>query len=294
MNSIAGFIITIISTIVLCVQSIAQSPKQIKELPLPEVPATLTKPAERADFIIYHFWDGLDFSNPGSSLDDASLEQNFVNYINLFSHSHSEKLPESVSKLLRSAETNPPVARSLYLLADKYLATKDSPFRNESNYILFLNNAIKSDALGEAGRERAKYRLEAAMKNRPGFKASDFKFETREGEISSLSEIPDAQKTLLIFYDPDCNHCSETIEEIKGLSLDSFKVVAIDPQEDKDLWYETSNVLPQNWIVGFALDPIQDDETYIFEEMPTLYVLDASKNVLLKNATLLEIKELLH
>ena len=70
--------------------------------------------------------------------------------------------------------------------------------------------------------------------------------------------------------------------------------MAIDPQEDKDLWYETSNDLPQNWIVGFALDPIQDDETYIFEEMPTLYVLDASKNVLLKNATLLEIKELLH
>ncbi len=294
MKSISGVMVAVIITFIMCVQSIAKAPQTIKELPLPEVPTTLTNPADRADFIISHFWDSLDFSNPDSILDEASLEQNFVNYINIFSHSNVEKLPESISRLLTAAEKDPLAAKRLYSLADKYLATKDSPFRNENFYIYFLNNAIKSDALGEAGRERAKYRLEAAMKNRPGNTPSDFKFETREGTTISLSALTNTKKTLLIFYDPDCNHCSETIEELKIMPLGSLQVIAIDSQEDKDLWNETKVGLPENWIVGFALDPIQDDESYVFEEMPTLFLLDTSGKILLKDATLLEIKKLLH
>lgn len=293
MKSSAGITAAIISLALSCLSSFAQLPKEIKELPLPQVPSTLTQPVDRADFIISHFWDGLDFECNSDSLDEASLEQNFVNYINLFTHSHRENLPQSINKLLADSENNPTLAKQLYAFADKYFATKDSPFRNEGFYIIFLENAAKSRALGEAGRERAKYRLDAAMKNRPGNPIADFKFQTREGALTSISSLPSASKTLLIFYDPDCGHCSETIEEIKRLPLDSIQVVAIDPQEDKMLWDATKSGLPDNWTVGFAIDPIQDDETYIFEEMPTMFVLDNENKIVLKDATILELKEII-
>ena len=38
--------------------------------------------------------------------------------------------------------------------------------------------------------------------------------------------------------------------------------------------------------VGFATDPIQEDETYYILSMPTIYLLDKNKTVLLKDTTL--------
>lgn len=264
----------------------------IKELPLPTVPDSLTQPSDRADYIIKHFWDSLDFEKTASQFDDESLEQNFVNYINLFSHANASNLKGNIDTLMSAAENTPSLAKKLYNLADKYLATRESPFRNESYYIYFLQNEIKSQACGEAARERAKYRLQAALKNRPGSQAADFKFISRDGTSLTLSSLDCETPVLLMFYDPDCNHCSETIEEIKSLNLNNIKIVAIDSEDDRELWDTTKNAMPDSWTIGFALDPIQNNDIYIFEEMPTLFLLDKSKKIILKDASLSEIKGL--
>lgn len=39
------------------------------ELPLPAVPAEMTVPADRAGYILLHFWDAMDFDDAGRSLD---------------------------------------------------------------------------------------------------------------------------------------------------------------------------------------------------------------------------------
>ncbi|MDE6094605.1 MAG: DUF5106 domain-containing protein [Muribaculaceae bacterium] len=270
----------------------AESPQKqtIKELPLPKVPVSLTDPAGRADYILSHFWDALDFDNAENQLDSPSLEQNFVNYLNLFPHADSDSLPGIVNSFLYESEKNANLAKQIYDLAYKYLDTKESPLRNETYYIYFLENAKKSKACDEATRERASYRLEAAMKNRPGADASDFRFITRDGKQTSLSALASDSPILLIFYDPDCSHCSETINEIIKLHLGNTKIVAIDSEEDRELWDNTKNTLPDSWTVGFAIDPVQDDEIYVFEEMPTIFLLDKDKKIILKDATIQEIK----
>lgn len=57
-----------------------------RELPLPEVPALLTAPEERAAYVLEHFWDGMDFRDTLRSRDRLFMEQCFVNFLSLFPH----------------------------------------------------------------------------------------------------------------------------------------------------------------------------------------------------------------
>lgn len=66
---------------------------------------------------------------------------------------------------------------------------------------------------------------------------------------------------------------------------DSVQVIAIDAEEDQDLWDSTKHSLPEKWIVGFSTDPIQDDETYVLQMTPTIFLLDGNHKILLKDAT---------
>lgn len=263
----------------------------VRELPLPQVPDSLKRPAERADYIIAHFWDKMDFSDPEIVNDSSFIEQNFVNYINLFSHANENSLPENVSAFLKASEVSPSVAHMIYDLADKYFSYNDSPFRNDKYNILFLKNAINSNSLSEAERARSNYRLESAQKNIPGSKFPDFKIIMREGEESNIEACLNKDKNLIIFYDPDCSHCVETIDKIKKLStIDSFPhVIAIDVTDDRQLWDDTKNNLPKDWDVTFASEPIEDNELFIFEEMPTLFLVNGDGMIILKNTTIEEI-----
>ncbi|MDE5976702.1 MAG: thioredoxin family protein [Muribaculaceae bacterium] len=143
-----------------------------------------------------------------------------------------------------------------------------------------------STAVNEAEKLREEFRLQMEKKNRVGTKAADFKFETREGEDTSLHAISSERDIILIFYNPDCDNCHAAIDSISALNKDGrFQVVAIDSEEDRDEWNQTASGLPDGWTVGFATDPIQEDETYYIFNMPTIYLLDKDKTVLLKDTT---------
>ena len=47
----------------------------VRKLPLPEVPSMLTVPEERAEYIIGHFWDGVDFADTLRSHDRLFMER---------------------------------------------------------------------------------------------------------------------------------------------------------------------------------------------------------------------------
>ncbi len=54
------------------------------ELPLPAVPAEMTVPADRAGYILLHFWDAMDFDDADRSLDRDFMGQNMANFLSVF------------------------------------------------------------------------------------------------------------------------------------------------------------------------------------------------------------------
>ncbi len=179
-----------------------------------------------------------------------------------------------------------------YREAETTTGNPESELYDEDEFCNILRQALASDILGEADKMRAEYRLEIAAKNRPGTPAADFKFESRDGKTESLHTLQTDKPILLLFYDPDCDHCMQTIADLKKRGISGMAdVVAIYAEEDRQRWEETAEALPQEWTVGYALDPIQDDETYVFLSSPTVYLLDRDKKVLLKDTNIATVEK---
>ena len=81
---------------------------------------------------------------------------------------------------------------------------------------------------------------------------------------------------LLVFYDPDCDHCAEMLPKIKAnqdLQNNAFRL--------KTVYIDTSQ------------NPEAMDAFYL-PSLPALYLLDLHKKVLVKDGSLEKVVECLH
>lgn len=174
-------------------------------------------------------------------------------------------------------------------LAYQRWGSVESPYRDEARYVAFLDTLLAVDTLPDALRMRAELRRRIAMLNRPGSIANDFRFIERGGKEFHLHDLK-SPLTLLIFYDPECPHCNEILRSYassksinRGIADKNLTVVAIYAEGKRDVWKRTNNALPQNWLVGYDLTCILDKELYDLPAMPTPYLLDNEKRVILKD-----------
>lgn len=239
------------------------------------------------------YWDNISFTGSAEAKDRDKLKEEFVGFIGLFPGSDAKEREAAVSKLMEKASSNPETYSLICEIADEVLFDTASPLRNDQYYIPFLSSIVSSGILSEAEREKAKFQLEMVSKNLPGTTATDFCFLDRNGSERTLHSINPEQKTILLFYNPDCDHCREAIEKLKESPLgDNVRVAAIDVEEDMEVWKASKHLLPSEWTVGFALDPIIETDIYVLMEMPTLYLLDIDKSIILKDASLQQILDL--
>lgn len=265
--------------------SVATAQETVAELPMPSVPDSLRSVEERAAYVARHYWDAMDFRDRSLSLDTAFVEQNFANFAAILPMAPPTDASVAVSALLDSVAVDPEAFSLMASTAEKYLDEPNSPMRDEETYILFLRYLSTAPSLSEVERLRPRHRLEEALRNRPGTVATDFEFVDRSGATRRLSEaVRGADVTLLIFYDPDCEHCKEIIGALAGMQFPAgVAVLAIDAEDDADAWQRTKQSLPPSWTVGFATTPILDRELYSLPASPTLYVLSSDATVILKD-----------
>ncbi len=301
-------------------------------LPLPTVPATLVTPADRAAYIILHFWDALDFRDTLRSHNRAFMEQNIVNCLSLFPHAKADALPPGIDALMQRAAVDTTALHLVCDLAEQYLGERESPMRNEDHRILFLEALLRLPMLTADNRARHAYELQMARKNRPGTIATNFTFTDREGRRRTLYDTLDeavhaahgdataphgdttattaahlvtdgvadtlSQSTaprprvLLLFYDPACSHCEETLNTLRESTLlrrltanKQLTVVAVDVEVDRQQWVTTKDTMPQQWVVGFDESNIMGRGLYSLTSLPVLYLLDERKTVVLKDPT---------
>ncbi len=264
----------------------------LRELPLPSIPATLRTVPARAAYVLEHFWDGLDFCDTLCSRDRAFMEQNFANFLSLFPHADTASLRPSVHRLLTRAEADTAAWQLVTEVAEKYLYEAASPMFDEGYFMLFLEEMLRSPLPDAYEKVRPAYLLEAAKKNRPGMQAADFAYVTREGGRQTLRGTR-GERLLLIFYDPDCEHCREVMEVLRTdarirrrIEAGELTVLAVYVNGDRALWDRTKGSLPAEWIVGFEQGVIDERELYVLPALPSLYLLDGERRVLLKDASL--------
>jgi peroxiredoxin len=165
--------------------------------------------------------------------------------------------------------------------------------RNDISYEYVLRYLIKTDVLTDLEKEAYRPIYKLVLRNKVGQKAEDFSFALANGSKQKLSDTK-AKYTFLMFYDPDCSHCKETIHQLRDTPqlvqlFDQLQVqvLAIDPWGDRAKWKAYQTELSDKWINGFDSDSkILSFNLYDLKASPTIYLLDENKKVLLKDTYL--------
>lgn len=272
-------------------------------LPLPVVPATLTQPAERACYIIDHFWDGMDFTDTVKARDMQELEQNFANFTSLFPvvADSVPRLQLAVDRLVRASEADSVAAANLRETAEIYLYDVVSPMHDDDFYRLYVNSFLASDKISEGSRMRYEYQLEELGSNRVGDTAADFGLVAKDGSVVPLSEkVKCAPLTVVMFFNPWCSDCHDissamAADPVISRAAGSGRVALVAVIADGE-WSDFSSAMPLEspWQEYAAQDnSVEDDQLYSIRIIPTLYVVDSAMKVVQRTTTPEKISALL-
>lgn len=264
---------------------------------LPDIPDELTNPDARADYLVMHFWDRFDFSDSKLIDKPEITEQAFVDYVNILNYASFKKAEESLAQTLALASRNKPMYHHFASLFSKYLYDANSPFRNEEFYIPVLREVLKSDFLSED--EKSAYRLqyEFTQKNRVGHTANDFVYTLSSGQSARMSTIK-SDFLILFFSNPGCSTCLKVTDQLnnseainKAFAHNSpqrtmLTLLTIYPDDDIEAWKNHLNELPPHWTHAYDKDmQITKNKLYDLKAIPTLYLLDKNKKVILKDVS---------
>ena len=269
----------------------------IKSITLPAIPAMMTAPEQRADFLVKHYWDNVNFADTNYIHHPEVTEQAWADYCDILNHVPLETAQEAMRKTIERTNVDKKVFTYITDLADKYLYDPNSPMRNEEFYIPVLDAMLDSPLLEEIEKVRPKARRELAQKNRIGTKALNFNYTLASGAQGSLYQLQ-AEYILLFINNPGCHACTETIDALRNapiinqlLEQKRLTVLSIYPDEELDEWRKHLNEFPQEWINGYDKKfAIKEQQLYDLKAIPTLYLLNKEKTVLLKDATTLAVE----
>lgn len=272
----------------------------IQAFALPEIPAMLTTPEQRADFLVNHYWDNVSFADTAFLHNKEVSEQAWADYCNIMNHVPRETAQKAIKEMIKKTEENRRMFDYFTEMADKYLYDPNSPMRNEEFYIPVLEALIASPVLNDTEKIRPQARLELAHKNRPGTKALNFTYTLASGATGTLHGCS-AEYTLLFLNNPGCHACAETIAGLKASPIISgwvaekkLKILAVYPDEELTEWQKHRYEFPDEWINGYdKTQSIKMKNLYDLKAIPTLYLLDKNKIVLLKDALLPVIEQYL-
>lgn len=272
----------------------SQTTTEEKAFPFPSIPPMLTNPEERKAYLLEHYWDNFDFADTTLVNNREITEQGLVNQLALLADpSTTKKLSAtSIQAFCQHLQKHPIARKKLLDLIDDYLYNPNSPLYNEGLYSLFLDNYLASEAFTDAEKSTFQFRSTLIAKNQPGTKALDFSYYLANGKRQTLWQTPtNASRTLLIFYDPECHSCHDVID---GMLKDPWlasvvkegklNVIAIYTEDNEAAWKESLSSLPQNWTIGTDRQLIKDKALYDLKAMPSLYLLDKDKVVVMKDA----------
>jgi hypothetical protein len=237
-----------------------------------------------------HYWDLFDFADTTYIDTLQSIEIAFGQYTKLLSMVAPELACKSMKGTMTKAQKSKPMFDEFAAHAEKYLYDPNSPVKNEEAYIGALEVMATTSLYDEWEKIRPQSQLTLALKNRLGTRATDFGYVTKTGSRGTLYSIR-APYTLLFINNPGCPACKDVREQISAsqmltelINQGVIKVLALYPDEDLKEWYDYQPNMPDNWINSYDKSmKMKNDELYDLRAIPTLYLLDQDKVVLLKD-----------
>lgn len=276
-----------------------------REFPMAEIPMMMSEPAQRAQWLALHFWDRFLAEDQLYTCDSVTVngvaKEDVEKQMGLFASilleiptkAGQEALVKFYERLeaFQTAQPEGNVLKEAAALTSQYFYDPNSPVRNEELYLPFVSRLAQSALIEPESRAAYEWEVKVCSLNRPGTPAADFTFIDTAGKRRTLYGIR-APYTLLIFGNPDCKACKEIVQVFSEepqlgnlIQAGTLQVVDIYIDEEIDVWKERMSAYPKDWINGYDPDYIiRTDRLYAVRAVPSLYLLDGNKTVLLKDA----------
>ena len=276
-----------------------------RDFPQTEIPSMYTDAAERAVYAANHLWDRFLDTSRVYGCDSVTVngvpvdvvESQMGLFATLLEELPLEEGGKAVTRLFNQAEaferkySESNVFEEVCRLVRHYLYDPNSPVRNEDLYGRFVEGLGKSDLIDNGLRMGYEWDARMCGLNRVGTPAADFAFTDTRGRIRTLYGVK-AEYTLLIFGNPGCKACRDMMEameaapEIAAL-VDGGRLQVVDVYIDQEIddWKAHVAEYPKNWINGYDHGyTIRTDLVYNVRGIPSIYLLDKDKTVLMKDA----------
>lgn len=209
-------------------------------------------------------------------------EEHFAHFLLGLERLSPAQQNEQIGELLAKAEQNNATAQFL-TLAEKYLYDPNSPYRNDERYLLFLQYAATHQLADYITNARYQKHYVMVQKNRVGHKATDFPYTTQAGEKGLLYNLQ-SPYILLFFHDPNCEECQFVKKQLENQHAyfvqKGVQVVAVYIDDEVELWQKAQ--YPATWLSVYAPE-IDKQDLYDIKALPTLYLLDTQKRVVVKD-----------
>ena len=276
---------------------------QKQVFPFPTIPATLTEPKARKSYLLTHYWERFDFADITLVDNRDVTEQGFVNFIALLvDGTTSEELTrESLKNWCTGFIAKDHARRVLMKTADDYLYNSNSPFYNEGLYGVYLETLLDVLPTDDVQRSTYNFRLKLVKRNNPGDRATDFTYYLPDDRRRTLAATPvKGDRLLLVFYDPECESCHAVLGQMtassalaEAVKTGRISVLAIYTEGNEEVWRKALPDMPEGWTIGADHEAVKTGALYDLKAMPSLYLLDGQKKVLLKDAAFEEISRFL-
>lgn len=107
----------------------------IKSITLPAIPTMMTAPEQRADFLVKHYWDNVNFADTNYIHHPEVTEQAWADYCDILNHVPLETAQEAMRKTIertnvdkKYSPTSPTWLINIYMTLTPPCVTKNSTF----------------------------------------------------------------------------------------------------------------------------------------------------------------------
>ena len=231
----------------------------------------------------------IDYSDTASLCDERVMTRRMIDIVKLMPYTDSLTTSQELNLFFNRISSVPRSVAIVDSLGDLYLNNPASPVRDNELYIRFLSAMLSADSIADFVRLRGEENLRMASLNRKGTIANNISILDRDGVVRDLHSIK-ASHILLVFYDPECPHCSKILAGIAGseklnglIQKGELVIVAVYAEGKRSVWERSKADMPDNWIVGYDMSGVLDNDLYSLPAMPVIYLLDSNHRVLLKD-----------
>ena len=275
--------------------------------PMVSIPTYINDHEGATKYVAQNFWDNffrieIDGKEEGDAVHGVyvnSFEGAFGGYARLASMLGAEVMEGPIAELFQNLDSlalngeRKPLLKVMELM-ERYFYDPNSPVLDEEMYLRALDGILACKSLSDTDKMQYEYQHRICSLNRAGTPAADFKFRQMAAggkmKDGSLYDVK-GDYTLIFFNNPGCHACGEILEAIVNspvkemVSNGKVKILAMYIDEDLKAWKENRSKFPQEWIYAHDHNMIlRDNNIYGLRAIPSMYLLDKEKRVILKDA----------